>query len=97
MNFNLNDYTTNRSEISQKRSRNANLPTFGDIRKILKDSSLRQTADVNLYHVTKFLPYFPFTLCCFYTKISSFMPVLTIGIVVDCFYLLIFYSEKFST
>ena len=25
------------------------------------------------------------------------MPVLTIGIVPDCFYLLIFYSEKFST
>ena len=25
------------------------------------------------------------------------MPVLTIGIVGDCFYLLIFYSEKFST
>ena len=42
-------------------------------------------------------PYFPFTLYCFYTKISSFMPVLTIGIVRDCFYLLIFYSEKFST
>ena len=35
-----------------------------------------KTADVNLYHVTKFPPYFPFTLYCFYTKISSFMPVL---------------------
>ena len=42
-------------------------------------------------------PYFPFTLYCFYTKISCFMPVLTIGIVRGCFYLLIFYSEKFST
>ena len=31
------------------------------------------------------------------TKISRLMPVLTIGIVRDCFYLLIFYSEKFST
>ena len=51
----------------------------------------------NLYHVTKFSTYFPFTLCWFYTKISSFMPVLTIGVVRDCFYLLIFYSEKFST
>ena len=51
---------------------------------------------MNLYHVTKFSPYFPFPLYCFYTKISSFMPVLTIGIVRDCFYLLIFYSEKFS-
>ena len=42
-------------------------------------------------------PYFPFTIYCFYTRISSFMPVLTIGIVRGCFYLLIFYSEKFST
>ena len=30
-------------------------------------------------------------------KIYGFMPVLTIGIARDCFYLLIFYSEKFST
>ena len=52
---------------------------------------------MSLYHVTKFPPYFPFTLYCFYTKISSFMPVLTKGIVRDCFYLLIFNSEKFST
>ena len=42
-------------------------------------------------------PYFPFTLYCFFSKISSFVPVLTIGVVRDCFYLLIFYSEKFST
>ena len=27
---------------------------------------------------------------------SSFIPVLTIGIVLDSFYLLVFYSEKFS-
>ena len=47
--------------------------------------------------MTKFSPYFPFTLYCFYAKISSFMPVFTIGIVRDCCYLLIFYSEKFST
>ena len=52
---------------------------------------------MNLYHVTKIFPYFPFNRCRLYTKISSFMPVLTIGIVRDCFYLLIFYSEKFST
>ena len=30
-------------------------------------------------------------------KISSFTPVLYIQIVLDSFYLLIFYSEKFST
>ena len=52
---------------------------------------------MNLYHVTKFSPYSSFTVYCFYTKISSFMPVLSIRIVLDCFYLLIFYSEKFST
>ena len=52
---------------------------------------------MNLYHVTKFSPYFSFTVYCFYTKISSFMPVLSTRIVLDCFYLLIFYSEKFST
>ena len=51
---------------------------------------------MNLNHVTKFPPYFPFTLCCFYTKISSLMPVSTIGIVRGCFYLFIFYFEKFS-
>ena len=50
-----------------------------------------------MYHVTKFSPYFPFTLYYFYTKISSFMPVLTIGIIRDCSYLRIFYSEKLST
>ena len=52
---------------------------------------------MNLYHVTKSSPYFPFTLYCLYTRISSSMPVLTTGIVWYCFYLLIFYSEKFST
>ena len=55
------------------------------------------TAHVNLHHVTKFSPYFSFTVYCFYTKISSFMPVLSIRIVLDCFYLLIFYWVKFST
>ena len=60
-------------------------------------ATLRHTADVDLFHMTKFSTYFPFTLYCFYTKRSSFMPVLTIGIVWGCFYLLMFYSEKFST
>ena len=50
-----------------------------------------------MYHVTKFSPYFSFTVYCLYTKISSFMPVLSIRIVLDCCYLLIFYFEKFST
>ena len=54
-------------------------------------------ANVILYHVTKFSPYFSFTVYCFYTKISSFTPALSIRIALDCFYLLIFYCEKFST
>ena len=48
------------------------------------------TPNMNLYHLPKFSPYFPFTLYCFYTKISSFMPVLTIWVVLDvciCFFL----------
>ena len=52
---------------------------------------------MNLYLVTKSSPYFAFTVYCFYTKITSLMPVLSTRIVLDCFYLLIFYSEKFST
>ena len=50
-----------------------------------------------MYHVIKFSLYFSFTVYCFYTKISSFMLVLSTRIVLDFFYLLIFYSEKFST
>ena len=42
-------------------------------------------------------PLFFFTVYCFYTKISSFMPLLSKRILLGCFYLLIFYSEKFST
>ena len=52
---------------------------------------------MNLHLVTKSSPYFSFTVYCFYTKITSLMPVLSTRIVLDCFYLLIFYSEKFST
>ena len=52
---------------------------------------------MNLYLVTKSSPYFSFTVYCFYTKITSLMPVMSTRIVLDCFYLLIFYSEKFST
>ena len=54
--------------------------TCNFINELTQIKRLRQTADVNLYHVTKFPPYFPLTLYCFYTKISGFMPVLTIGI-----------------
>ena len=67
-------------------SENRECGMLGDNRE--KVSRLRQTADVNLYHVTKFFPYFPFTPYRFYTKISSFMRVLTLGIVRNCFYCL---------
>ena len=72
----------------------------GILRSLIKRlrSRLRQTANVNLYHVIKFSTYFSFTgAYCFYTKMSTFMPVLCKRIVLDCFYVLIFYSEKFST
>ena len=49
---------------------------------------------MNLYHVTKFSPYFPLTLHCFYTRIGSFMPGLSIRIVLNCFYLHTAISRK---
>ena len=52
---------------------------------------------MNLCNVTKFSLYLSFTVNYFYKKIGSFMLVLSMKIVVDCFYLLIVYSKKFST
>ena len=54
------------------------------------------TANVNWYHMTKFCPELSLTVYYFYTKISSFTLALSKGIVLDSFYRLIFYSEKFS-
>ena len=56
------------------------------------------TANVNFYHVTSF----PFTLISFtvhynYSKIGRFTPILSIRIVLSCFYLLISNFENFST
>ena len=65
--------------------------------KITKIHVYAKMANVNLYHVTKFCPQLSFTVYYFYTKISGFTPVLSIRIVLDSFYLFIFYSEKFST
>ena len=62
------------------------------------ESGLRQTANVNLYHVTKFcLLYFSFTVHYFFSKISSLTLVLAIRTVLDSLYLFIFCFEKFST
>ena len=55
------------------------------------------TANVNLYHVTKFSPNRSLLFIISTNKISSFTPVLYVTIVLNSFYLLIFYSEKFST
>ena len=41
------------------------------------DSSSRQTANLNTYHVTKFSLYFSFTVHYIITNISSFTPVLS--------------------
>ena len=60
------------------------------INELTQIKRLRQMADVKLYRVTRFSPYFPFTLYYFYTKISGFMPVLTkgIGTVLSSYFLL---------
>ena len=45
----------------------------------------------------QFPPKLSFTVYYFYSKVSRFTPVLSIRIFLDSFYLLIFYSDKFST
>ena len=52
---------------------------------------------MNLYHLCKFSLYLSFTVHYLYKKVSSFTPLLSITSVSSCFYLLIFYFEKFST
>ena len=56
-----------------------------------------QTANANLYHLTKFSPELSPTDYYFYTKISRFTPALSKKIILDSIYLLIFYFDKFST
>ena len=52
---------------------------------------------MNLYRVTKFSIYLSFTVHYNYTKIGRFTPILSIRIVLRCFYLLISHFENFST
>ena len=54
-------------------------------------------ANANLYHVTKFSLFSSFTVHDFNKIVSCFTPVLSISIVLTCFYLLIFYFGKLST
>ena len=80
------------------RGTNSRLPFCANVNlNLSKDSGLRQTANMNLYHLTKFSLDLSFTVFYLYTIISGFTPVLSIRIVLDSFYLPIFYSEKFST
>ena len=68
-----------------------------EIREVLA-SRIRQTANANLYHLTKFSPLkLPLIVYYFYTKITSFTQALSKEIVLSRFYLLIFYFDKFST
>ena len=62
-----------------------------------KESRLWKTANENSYHLIKFSLYLSFTVHYLYKKVSCFLPVLYIRIVLSCFYLLIFYFEKFSS
>ena len=58
-------------------------------------SRLQQTVNENLYQVTEFSLYASFTVHYFFSKVSSFTPVLSIKTALDG--LLIFYFEKFSS
>ena len=55
-----------------------------------------QTANVNLYHVTKFSIYLSFTIYYNYPKIGKFTLILSIRIVLRCFYLLISHFENLN-
>ena len=55
------------------------------------------TANLNLYHMTTVSLFLSFTVHILYWKICSLMPFLSISVVLDSFYLLILYFEKFST
>ena len=64
---------------------------------ILERLSIVFTANMNLYHVTKFPLNLSFTVHYNYSKISRFRPGLCIRAVLNCFYLLISHVENFST
>ena len=55
------------------------------------------TANLNLYYMTTVSLFLSFTVHILYWKICSLMPFLSISVVLDSFYLLILYFEKFST
>ena len=55
------------------------------------------TANVNLYHVTKFYPNWCFAIHYFYPKISRLTLVLSITVFLAFFMQNVVYFEKFST
>ena len=72
-------------------------PHFDVFCDLLERLSIAFTANVNLYHLSKFSIYLSYTVHCNYTKIGKLTPILSIRIVLSCFYLLISHSENFST
>ena len=95
----------NRTFISSRHVKRENTSLPIDVRRSktsllklpIKSRRLRQTIKVNLYHMTKFSHYLPFSVHYFYKNISIFTSLLSIRIVLSCFYMPIFYIEKFST
>ena len=63
---------------------------------IILESRLRQTGNVIFAPRDQLFPLVLFTVRYFYSEIICFTPFLYIWIVLSCFYLLIFYFEKFS-
>ena len=72
-------------------------PQFDVFCDLLERLSIAFTANVNLYHLSKFSIYLSYIVHCNYTKIGKLTPILSIRIVLSCFYLPISHSENFST
>ena len=63
---------------------------------LLQRLSIAFTAKVKLYHVIKFPLYLSFAAHYNYTKFCRFTLILSLRIVLSCFYLLISHFENFS-
>ena len=87
-------------DLKKKTKKRVQFPTVvqakGSI-EVLERLSKVFTANLNLYHVTKFAIYLSFTVYYNYMKISRFTPILSMTIVLSCFYLLISHIVNFST
>ena len=72
-------------------------PHFDVFCDLLERLSIAFSANVNLHHLSKFSIYLSYTVHCNYTKIGKLTSILSIRIVLSCFYLPISHSENFST